>query len=128
MEFLKLLQTEVSLDLRRMVAMSIIAGLSNAAVLALINIAANRRDTADGWRLALMFVIVVAAYSVSQRFVMVRSAREVERIAHRIRGRLIEGLRRCELRDVERIGRARILTAMSTDIQTVAQSGRGDAC
>ena len=123
MEFLKLLQTEVSLDLRRMVAMSIIAGLSNAAVLALINIAANRRDTADGWRLALMFVIVVAAYSVSQRFVMVRSAREVERIAHRIRGRLIEGLRRCELRDVERIGRARILTAMSTDIQTVAQSG-----
>jgi putative ATP-binding cassette transporter len=120
MDLLKLLRTEASLDLRRMLAMSIIAGLSNVAVLALINVAANRRGQADGGRLALMFIIVVTTYTVSQRYVMIQSAREVERIVHRIRSRLIEALRRCELRDIERIGRTRIYSALSTEIQTVA--------
>src|SRR5581483_1293783 len=99
--------------------------LSNAAVLALINAAAT---TDSGKRmqnvtLGLMFVIVVAAYTVAQRYVMIATAKEVERIIHRIRCRLIEDVRHSELPEIEQIGRTQIFNGLSKEIQTIAQSG-----
>jgi putative ATP-binding cassette transporter len=124
MEFLRLLRTEAALSPRRLVMMAVVAGISNAGVLALINAAASsKKGGSAGWRLALMFVIVVAVYTVAQRYVMLGAAREVERIIHRIRVRLIEAVRHCELSEIEHIGRTRIFSCISKDIQTIAQSG-----
>lgn len=125
MEFFRLLRTEAKPDLRRIGLMVIAAGLSNAAVLALIN-AASRLDEdqrGSATALAVMFILVVAAFTVSQRFVLNATAREVEGAIHRVRSRLIEKVRHCELDGIEAIGRTRIFNGLSSEIQTIAQTG-----
>ncbi|WP_413206143.1 cyclic peptide export ABC transporter [Rhodospirillum sp. A1_3_36] len=125
MELLQLLRTEAVPGLRRILAMATVAGLSNAAVLALINIAANlkQEERSDIVTLGALFILVVAAYTVSQSFVMSSTAQEVERIIHRIRCRLVEELRTCELDGMEKVGRTTIFNGLSKEIQTIAQSG-----
>ncbi|MCW2248530.1 putative ATP-binding cassette transporter [Azospirillum fermentarium] len=125
MEFLHLLRSEAVPNLRRILMMATVAGLSNALVLALINAAANLDKDERGsiTTLGLLFIIVVGTYTVAQRFVMSSTAREVERIIHRIRCRLIREIRNCELDGMERIGRTSIFNGLSKEIQTIAQSG-----
>jgi putative ATP-binding cassette transporter len=124
MDFLRLLRTEAALNPRRLMMMAVVAGISNAGVLALVNTAAaTKKGDSAGWRLALLFIVVVALYTVAQRYVMLGAAREVERIIHRIRVRLIEAVRHCELSEIEQIGRTRIFSCVSKEIQTIAQCG-----
>ena len=85
MEFLRLLRSESAIDLRRMIGMAIIAGLSNAMVLAVINSAASPSAQSSKARLAVMFVTVLVAYSISQRYLMYEASKEIERIIHRVR-------------------------------------------
>jgi putative ATP-binding cassette transporter len=124
MHLVTLLRMISSGSLRRMVLMALVAGLSNALVLALINSAADRGAIRNGanLRLAVIFAIVVVLYTLSQRFLMFTAAREVEGLIHRIRVRLIEAVRHSELADVDRIGRTRIFNATSKEIQALAQS------
>ena len=104
--------------------MGVVAGLSNVLVLAIINSAANpgSHQGEQGVRLALMFVVVVATFTISQRYLMFAAAKVVEGIIHGIRSRLIEAVRHSELADIERIGTTRIFNGISKEIQTLAQS------
>jgi putative ATP-binding cassette transporter len=123
MEFLRLLRSESAIDLRRMIGMAIIAGLSNAMVLAVINSAAGPSAEHNGKaRLAVMFVTVLVAYSISQRYLMFEASKEIERIIHRVRSRLTAAVRDSELVDIEHIGRTRIFNAISKEIQALAQN------
>lgn len=129
MHLLALLRTIGTPTLRRIVGMAVVAGLSNVLVLALINSAANLGNDQEGQRarLALMFVIVIATFTISQRYLMCEAAKEVEGIIHRIRIRLIETVRHSELSDIERIGRTRIFNGISKEIQTLAQASNAVA-
>ena len=122
MEFLRLLRSESAIDLRRMIAMAIVAGLSNAMVLAVINAAASPSATDSKPRLAVMFVTVLVTYSISQRYLMFEASKEIERIIHRVRSRLTAAVRDFELIDIEHIGRTRIYNAISKEIQALGQN------
>ena len=128
MPLITILRSIAARNLRRIALMAVVAGLSNAAVLALINMAADRQSSSgeDGGGgtvvLALGFVGVVLMYTFSQRFLMFEAAREVEALIHRIRTRLIEAVRHSELADIDHIGRTRIYNGLSKEIQTLAQS------
>jgi cyclic peptide transporter len=123
MDFLRLLRSESAIDLRRMFAVAVIAGLSNAMVLAVINSAADPAAQANGMtRLAIMFVTVLIVYSISQRYLMFEASKEIERIIHRVRSRLTAAVRDSELAEIERIGRTRIYNAISKEIQALAQN------
>lgn len=121
MHLLQLLRAESTIDLRRLLFVATVAGLSNALVLAVINSAAGTPHGA-GLRSALIFLIVLALYTISQRYLLSVSAEEIERILHRVRTRLIEDIRHCELPEIEAIGRSRIYDAVSKEIQSLAQS------
>ncbi len=121
MEFLRLLRSESAIDLRRLIAMAVIAGLSNAMVLAVINAAASP-SAQNKARLAIMFVTVLIAYSISQRYLMFEASKEIERIIHRVRSRLTAAVRDSELAEIEHIGRTRIYNAISKEIQALAQN------
>ena len=125
MEFIHLLRSEAVSNPRRILMMATVAGLSNALVLALINSAANldQDERSSTTLLGVLFILVVCSYTVAQRFVMSSTAREVERIIHRIRCRLIQEIRSCELDGMERIGRTSVFNGLSKEIQTIAQSG-----
>jgi putative ATP-binding cassette transporter len=122
MEFLRLLRSESAIDLRRMIGMAIIAGLSNAMVLAVINSAASPSPQSSKARLAVMFITVLVSYSISQRYLMYEASKEIERIIHRVRSRLTAAVRDSELIDIEHIGRTRIYNAISKEIQALAQN------
>jgi putative pyoverdin transport system ATP-binding/permease protein len=122
MEFLRLLRSESAIDLRRMIGMAIIAGLSNAMVLAVVNAAAGPSAQNNKARLAVMFVTVLVAYSISQRYLMFEASKEIERIIHRVRSRLTAAVRDSELIDIEHIGRTRIYNAISKEIQALGQN------
>jgi putative pyoverdin transport system ATP-binding/permease protein len=123
MNFLRLLRTETAIDLRRLFGMAVIAGLSNAMVLAIINSAASAHSRSSATlRLGIMFVTVLIAYTISQRYLMFEASKEIERIIHRVRSRLVEAVRESELPEIERIGRARIFNAVSKEIQSLAQN------
>ena len=123
MDFLRLLRSESTINLRRMLGMAIIAGLSNAMVLAVINAAADPQAQKEGTgRLAIMFLTILIAYSVSQRYLMFEASKEVERIIHRVRSRMIAAVRDSELPEMEHIGRTRIYNAISKEIQALAQN------
>jgi putative pyoverdin transport system ATP-binding/permease protein len=122
MEFLRLLRSESAIDLRRLIGMAVIAGLSNAMVLAVINSAASPSAQNTKARLAIMFVTVLIAYSISQRYLMFEASKEIERIIHRVRSRLTAAVRDSELAEIEHIGRTRIYNAISKEIQALAQN------
>src|ERR1044072_7575536 len=117
MDFLRLLQSETTTaNLRRILLMAAVSGLSNAMVLAIINSAADSATRAgDALRLMLMFIAIVAIFTISQRFIMVAASKEIERITHRIRRRLVAAVQHCELPDIERIGRTTILNGASKE-------------
>jgi cyclic peptide transporter len=123
MNFLRLLRSESAIDLRRLIGMAIIAGLSNAMVLAVINAAADPNAQTQGMaRLAIMFITVLIVYSISQRYLMFEASKEIERIIHRVRSRLTAAVRDSELAEIEHIGRTRIYNAISKEIQALAQN------
>lgn len=122
MEFLRLLRSESAIDLRRLIGMAVIAGLSNAMVLAVINAAASPSAQNTKGRLAIMFVVVVVTWSISQRYMMYEASKEIERIIHRVRSRLTAAVRDSELIEIERIGRTVIYNAISKEIQSLGQN------
>ena len=117
-------QTKTSL--RRLGMMAIVAGGSNAALLAVVNRAANHIEGGQTPIISVMlFLILISAYVYAQRYVLVTTSAEVERLVHVYREKLITQLKMCELREVEHIGRGRIFSAISTDTQAIAQSASG---
>jgi putative pyoverdin transport system ATP-binding/permease protein len=122
MEFLRLLRSESAINLRRLIAMAIVAGASNAMVLAVINAAAGQSAQNSKARLAVMFLTVLVTYSISQRYLMYEASKEIERIIHRVRSRLTAAVRDSELAAIELIGRTRIYNAISREIQALAQN------
>ncbi len=117
-------QTQTSL--RRLCTMAVVAGGSNAALLAVVNGAADHiKDGQAEITGVLMFLIFLGAYVYAQRYVLVTTSAEVERLVHGYRQRLIGQLKMCELREVEHIGRGRIFAAISSDTQAISQSASG---
>jgi len=126
MRLVDLLIGETRTSLRRLGMMAAVAGGSNAALLAVVNRAAGQMKE-GGPRLTgvALFLILIFAYIYSQRYVLLTTSAEVERLVHRYRERLIGRLKMCELQEVEQIGRGRIFSAISTDTQTISQTASG---
>jgi len=117
---------QTQIPLRRLVMMAIVASGSNSALLAVVNGAA---DHIEGGRPSItgviLFLILISAYVYAQRYVLVATSAEVERLVHSYREKLVTQLKMCELREVEHIGRGRIFSAISADTQAISQSASG---
>ncbi|MDP1548434.1 MAG: cyclic peptide export ABC transporter [Anaerolineales bacterium] len=117
-------QTQTSL--RTLGMMAIVAGGSNAALLSVVNSAADHiKDGETRIVSVILFLVLISAYIYAQRYVLVTTSAEVERLVHSYREKLITQLKMCELREVEHIGRGRIFSAISTDTQVISQSATG---
>ena len=117
-------QTQTSLP--RLVMMALVAGGMNSALLAVVNGAADHIENGRPQIASVvLFLIFISAYVYAQRYVLVTTSAEVERLVHAYREKLITQLKRCELREVEHIGRGRIFSAISTDTQAISQSATG---
>ena len=130
-----MLQSATSLPLLRLVLQGsgrfnfefagalVLAGLSNAVLLAIINAAAENARNADAnGRFLAMFVIAITLYIVTQRHILFTSIREVEKLLHDIRVRVAERIRTSNLSAIERVGRSDIYGIINRETQQISQA------
>lgn len=107
----------------RFVIISLLAGLMNAGVLMIVNIASQTAyGTAENFYLFFVFLLAVAIYFVAQGRAFAMVAADVEATVYRARLGLLGLIRRCELLSIEAIGEARILGAMTAEAQRLSQA------
>lgn len=124
MSFIQLVTRDMHTSLRKVVFMSALGGVSNAAILAAINTGAANADQgqkASLWALTI-FVLALVLFIKTQVYVTTTITAEIEAIIHRIRVRLLDHVRRSELLSVEKIGRARIFSAITSDAAVLTQA------
>ena len=124
MSFLQLVRREFHGSLPKLLFMSGIGGVSNASILAAIN--SGVQDTSGGAKPSLwaatLFVVALFLFYRSQQFVTITATAEIEAIIHKLRVRLMDMIRHSELLELERIGRARIVAAVTSDTAVLTQA------
>src|SRR5215469_12122368 len=117
MSFLQLVRREMHGSMPKLLLMSSLGGISNASILAAIN--AGMQDTSSGQKPGLwaasLFLVALFLFMKSQQFVTITATAEIEAIIHKLRLRLMDLIRRSELLEIEKIGRARIVASITSD-------------
>jgi cyclic peptide transporter len=105
----------------RLAWMAVVAGISNAFILGLLNAgAANAARGGGRGMLLLMFFATGLVYVYAQRYLFVVTTVEAEKILHVYRMAQIERVRQCDLDAIERIGPARIFNALTRQPQIIS--------
>lgn len=100
----------------------VFAGLANAGVLAIINSAAeNASNQEANDRLLILFGIAIGLYVLAQRFILVTSITEVERILGGIRVQVADNVRKADLESLEKVGRSEIFGVVARETQNISQ-------
>ena len=124
MSFLQLVRREMHGSMPKLLFMSSIGGVSNASILAAIN--SGVQDTSSGqkpglWAAAL-FLVALFLFMKTQQLVTITATAEIEAIIHKVRVRLMDLIRRSELLEIEKIGRARIVASVTSDTAVLTQA------
>jgi putative ATP-binding cassette transporter len=107
-----------------LLAVLVLAALSNALILAAINTAAEQvAKSAPGYRTLLLFALAAVLYWLTQRYVLVRATSGIESLLHRVRVRLMDKIRAADLMPFEGIGRQTLYASLNKDTVTISQAG-----
>ena len=123
MSFFRLVGREIQGSVPRLAFMSVLGGVSNAAILATINAGGEgaHAGRTSIWS-ALLFILSLVLFIKTQSYVMITTTAEVERILHQIRVRLMDYVRRSELLQLESVGRSSIVVVITADTNTLTQA------
>ena len=124
MTFIQLVRREMHGSLTRLIFMSALGGISNAALLAAINAgaqAASSEEKPSLWAAGL-FLVALLIFIRTQNYILITATVEIESIVHKLRVRLLDGVRHSELVPIDRIGRARIVAAITADTAVLTQA------
>ena len=124
MTFIQLVRREMHGSLTRLIFMSALGGISNAALLAAINAgaqAASSEEKPSLWAAGL-FLVALLLFIKTQNYILITATVEIESIVHKLRVRLLDGVRHSELVPIDRIGRARIVAAITADTAVLTQA------
>jgi putative ATP-binding cassette transporter len=123
MKLLELIRRESTVSFGALIFVAGLAGISNALVLAIINSAAEQASTdKTSTRNLVLFMIVMGIYVMTQWRLLTTATREVERILDRLRVRLADKIRRCDLLPLEEMGRTVIYASINKETMTISQS------
>ena len=123
MSFFRLLRAEMPGSVSRLLLMSCLAGITNAAILAAVNSAAQ--PTAGGppsLFLALVFVLLVFIFIRAQHFLLITATAQIETVIHKLRLRVMDRVRRSELLVLDTIGQSEIIGATTKDTVALTQA------
>lgn len=123
MRLLELFRRESNVSVGALAFLAGLAGITNALVLALLNASAEQASKEkSSVRSLAIFLLVIAIYALSQWRLMSTAAAEVEKILDRLRIRLADKIRQCDLKPLEEIGRTVIYAGISKETTTISQS------
>ncbi len=123
MRLVNLLRDESQVSLGGLAFVSVLSGLSNALILVIVNQAVE--DTASGshtTQLLLLFAVVFSLFLLTRRHVLIVTAKEIERILHKIRIQIADLIRQSDLLKLEKIGRSEIFAAMQRETATISNA------
>jgi putative ATP-binding cassette transporter len=124
MSFIQLIRREMHGSMPKLLIMSGVGGVSNASILAAIN--TGVQDASNGQKPGLwaasLFLIALFLFMRSQEYVTITATAEIEAIIHKLRVRIMNMIRRSELLEVEKIGRSRIVAAVTSDTAVLTQA------
>jgi putative pyoverdin transport system ATP-binding/permease protein len=124
MSFLQLVRREMHGSMPKLILMSSLGGISNACILAAIN--SGVQDASSGQKPGLwaasLFLVALFLFMKTQQYVTITATAEIEAIIHKLRLRLMDLIRRSELLEMEKIGRARIVAAVTSDTAVLTQA------
>ena len=124
MSFIDLIRREMHGSMPKLLFMSGLGGVSNASILAAIN--TGVQDAGNGQKpglwAATLFLVALFLFMKSQEFVTITATAEIEAIIHKLRVRIMDMIRRSELLEVEKIGRSRIVAAVTSDAAVLTQA------
>ena len=125
MTFFELIHREMEGSLPRLVFMSGLGGIGNAAILAAVNAGAQAagEGSVSVWAAGL-FVISLLLFVKTQHYILIASTVEIEAIIHKIRLRLMDQVRRSELLPLDAIGRSEIVAAITKETNTLTQASQ----
>jgi len=123
MSFFQLVRREMQGSLDRLIVMSALGGISNAAILAAINAGAQAAGNGEISVLsAALFISALMLFIKTQHYILIAATVEIEAIIHRLRIRLMDYVRRSELLPLDEIGRAEIVAAITKETTTLTQA------
>src|ERR1041384_3887927 len=100
MKLLELIRRESAVSFIKLSLIAVLAGLTQALVLALINAASERATNgADNRNVLLLFGLALITHILSQKYIMQTSTNLVEGVLYNIRLRIAERIRHSELSD-----------------------------
>ncbi len=70
----------------------------------------------------MLFIVALFLFMKTQQYVTITATAEIEAIIHKLRLRLMDRIRRSELLELEEIGRARIVAAITSDTAVLTQA------
>ncbi len=123
MELLKLLRAESKDQGLRVLVVAVFSGIVNGLLVAIIINAADQ--AAPGtlqFRYLLMFSATFIALIFSRRYTLTQTAEITERMATRIRLRIIDKIRRTNLLFFDQLGKPPLYSAITQSIFTLSQS------
>ncbi len=124
MSFIQLIRREMHGSMPKLLFMSGLGGVSNASILAAIN--SGVQDATNGQKpglwAATLFLVALFLFMKTQEFVTITATAEIEAIIHKLRVRIMDMIRRSELLEVEKIGRSRIVAAVTSDAAVLTQA------
>jgi putative pyoverdin transport system ATP-binding/permease protein len=112
-----------STSLPRLFWAASLSGLTSALILYILNTGASH--AAQGAALAqllFMFVVAELIFVFCQRYLLLTSLRETEKVLHLYRQQQIERVRHCDLDVFERIGPARFFSAVTQQTKILSSS------
>ncbi len=123
MHLLKFIGNETSVSLRSITALTLISGIAQGIILAIINAAASTASFPDlNFRYLVMFGLAITIFILAKRVALDRSFVVAEEVIASLRLRIVNKLRRSNLMVAERIGKAQVEARLSQDTVTISQA------
>jgi len=125
---IRLLASQESLPRWRVLIAALLSGMTGVLVLVLVNVAA--REIADSgraevdWPLAAAFAAGIAAFAVSEVFLISRICGALEDAIHGARTRLLDRLVAADFEKIERVGRAVFYEGITQATQAISQNSQ----
>lgn len=120
---IQMILKESDTPVNKLIVYTVISGIINAVILSILNSAANSSEAQEvNYKYLLMFIVTIVIFFITKRYILKKSVEIVESSIFHIRMRLLNKLRKCELPELERIGKGDIFTRISHDANFISQS------
>jgi putative ATP-binding cassette transporter len=108
---------------KNILAMTLISGLSNALLLAVINYSTSKIVHGDfNYKFIVIFILIFLIFVITKNRALKLTAVLVETIVFRVRERIVKYLMNTELPEFEALGRAEIYTRLTKDTNEISNS------